>query len=522
MAYSRGNYNFVIDSSFSPLTMQEMLVPFNTYKEVFENTEKVYDDLQQKADTFKYLSKTLPEGSEARKMYEGYANDLYAKSQDFMSNGLSMGNKRGLMEMKRRYQGEIGELARADEALKKEQELRRTVTAKDPSMLYKTDNLTIDDYLNGRTPDSWSISGRELYAQAAAAGKALSSRVFSSGDGGKTLGGYFRDYVQRNGITQDQLNKFREQILNDFSSQVTVLPEFQAEAQMLLDAEGVSDNLSGDNLRRAQQQVIRGLVDGAVYTEAHNPTRDPGVLSASEKQSLQLQKMAQTREAAMRGLRWNPETETYDYLGIEKDPEYQRQAALMRAPYGNPENPNPGTPTYNPGDYEPDPNNPKKVKLKNPLDRASTLMNALSQLDRKDFMKDKNGFSVELKSGNQSKTVNYKYLGVLYKHKPDGSIHAGIIGKDNPNHMWWGMGSNSNVENAMGNYSMNSLDDGASIVSEEEAMQLASPKSPYYKKIRELFTKNGLNPDTETRPWVLIRVPREDGLYDDFGLAIQE
>ena len=320
MAYSRGNYNFVIDSSFSPLTMQEMLVPFNTYKEVFENTEKVYDDLQQKADTFKYLSTTLPEGSEARKMYEGYANDLYAKSQDFMNNGLSMGNKRGLMEMKRRYQGEIGELARADEALKKEQELRRTVAAKDPSMLYKTDNLTIDSFLNGKTPDTWSISGRELYAQAAAAGKALSSRVFSSGDGGKTLGGYFRDYVQRNGITQDQLNKFREQILNDFSSQVTVLPEFQAEAQMLLDAEGVSDNLSGDNLRRAQQQVIRGLVDGAVYTEAHNPTRDPGVMSAYERQSLD-------RQAAAQGLVWNDKTKSFEY-SLERDPTYQRQQKI--------------------------------------------------------------------------------------------------------------------------------------------------------------------------------------------------
>lgn len=320
MAYSRGNYNFVIDSSFSPLTMQEMLVPFNTYKEVFENTEKVYDDLQQKADTFKYLSKTLPEGSEARKMYESYANDLYAKSQDFMNNGLSMGNKRGLMEMKRRYQGEIGELARADEALKKEQELRRTIAAKDPSMLYKTDNLTIDNFLNGNTPDTWSISGRELYAQAAAAGKALSSRVFSSGDGGKTLGGYFRDYVQRNGITQDQLNKFRDQILNDFSSQVTVLPEFQAEAQMLLDAEGVSDNLSGDNLRRAQQQVIRGLVDGAVYTEAHNPTRDPGVMSTYERQSLD-------RQAAAQGLVWNDKTKSFEY-SLEMDPVYQRQQKI--------------------------------------------------------------------------------------------------------------------------------------------------------------------------------------------------
>ena len=33
------NYSFVIDSSFKPFSMQEMLVPFQMYKDTFEKTE---------------------------------------------------------------------------------------------------------------------------------------------------------------------------------------------------------------------------------------------------------------------------------------------------------------------------------------------------------------------------------------------------------------------------------------------------------------------------------------------------
>lgn len=518
MAYSRGNYNFVIDSSFSPLTMQEMLVPFNTYKEVFENTKKEYDDLQQKADTFKYLSTALPEGSEARKMYEGYANDLYAKSQDFMNNGLSMGNKRGLMEMKRRYQGEIGELARADEALKKEQELRRTVAAKDPSMLYKIDNLTIDNFLNGKTPDTWGISGRELYAQAAAAGKAISSRVFSAGDGGKTLGGYFRDYVQRNGITQDQLDQFRDQILNDFSAEVTTLPKFQAAARMILDAEGVTDNLSGDNLRRAQQQVVRGLLDGAIYTEAHNPTRDPGKPSASEEQSLQLQKMAQAREAAMRGLRWNPKTETYDYLGVKKDPEYQRQVELQRALYDTPGNPeDPAIPNL--GDYMRDPNNPGKLILKPYSERASTIENALSLLTKKELGNDE-GFSINVGTKEKPIYKKYKYAGVIHRDKTNGEYYSGKVGvgEDNPSHYGWGFSSNSNVENKWGNFSMEEPDNDASVVPESEALDLYTKNKNIKNNVDKLIKEAGGN--ASNTQWCLIKVPREDDEDPEYAVAI--
>ena len=273
MAYS-GGYNFVIDSSFTPMSLQEMLVPFTAYKDAFEKTEEAYVELSDKSNKFKYLSEQLPEGSKARQIYEGYADTLASQAEDLARNGLTAGNRRALTSLKRRYSGEIGRLEKADEALQKEKELRRARGLQDSSMLYAIDNMGIDDFLDGNSPNLYGISGTELYTRGAAAGKAASSRVFSAGEGGKTLGGYFRDYVQKMGYNAETIARFRQD--------ASAIPELQLAAEDILAERGVLDNLSGAALARARQSVINGIIDGAVYSEQHSPQRDPGVPGWSE------------------------------------------------------------------------------------------------------------------------------------------------------------------------------------------------------------------------------------------------
>ena len=270
-----GNYSFVIDSSFQPFTLQEMLVPFTAYKDVYEKSEEDYMKLTSEADKFKYLSETLPEDSKARQIYEGYANGLRAQAADLAQSGLTMGNRMALTDYKRRYQGEIGRLVEADTAMKAEKELRRKTLAQDPSMLYALENFNIDQFLDSNTPNLYGVSGNTLYAKGAAAGKADSSRVFSAGDAGSTLGGYYRDYVQKMGYNAETIAKFRQDM--------STIPALQQRVDDILAAEGVIGNLTGESLNRARQQVINGIIDGAVYSETHNPQRDLGVMSATEK-----------------------------------------------------------------------------------------------------------------------------------------------------------------------------------------------------------------------------------------------
>lgn len=275
------NFSYVVNSNFSPFTMQEMLVPFNAYKEAFEKTEEAYNALSD-SDKFKYLSKTLPEGSEARQIYEGYANDLQKYATDLSRNGLTMANRSGLTDMRRRYTGEIGRLVQADEAMKEEKKLRQQLNAQDSSTLYATDNLNIDSFLDGNNPNLYHVSGNELYARGAQASKAYSSRIFNTGAGGSTLGGYYIDWVQRNGVSPDSIAAFRKN--------VAAIPELAADVDAILKEKGATQNLTGYNLERARESVINGMIDGAVYQEQHTPQRDLGKLTAAESEDLALKK----------------------------------------------------------------------------------------------------------------------------------------------------------------------------------------------------------------------------------------
>lgn len=275
------DYSFVVSPSFNPFSMQEMLVPFSAYKDAFEKSEEQYDTLTQGADKFKYLSETLPEGSKARQIYEGYANDLRTQAEDLAHNGLTMGNRRALTSLKKRYQGEMGRILQADEAMREEKKLRQSLGTQDTSLLYANDNLNIDDFLDGNTPNLYRISGNELYTRGAAAGKAASSRIFSAGDAGSTLNGYYRDYVQKMGYSPETIRKFYEDM--------STIPELQRAANAILEERGVNENLSGYNLRRARQSVINGMIDGAVYQENHSPQRDLGVLTPMEQNQITMQ-----------------------------------------------------------------------------------------------------------------------------------------------------------------------------------------------------------------------------------------
>ena len=319
---SNGNYSYVIDNSFQPFSMQEMLVPFSAYKEAYEKSEEQYNELSEKADKFKYLSETLPEGSKARELYEGYANDLTKQAEDLAHNGLSMSNRRALTSMRRRYQGEIGRLLQADEAMREEKKLRRSLSAQDSSMLYATDNLNIDSFLDGETPNLFNISGNELYTRGAAAGKAASSRVFSAGDAGSTLNGYYRDYVQKMGYSRDTIQKFYKDM--------SAIPELQMAADAILEERGVNQNLTGYNLQRARQSVINGMIDGTIYQENHNPQRDLGVLTETEKQQMDLTRRGQNISLASQGLTYDEKTGTISY-DPTKDPALQKASAIAQA-----------------------------------------------------------------------------------------------------------------------------------------------------------------------------------------------
>ena len=496
MPYNRNNYSFVIDSSFQPFSMQEMLQPLAAYKSAYEQAEQQYEDIASQ-DIFKYLN-NLPEGSKSKAIYDNYMTELNKQSDDLSKNGLNMGNRRALLNLRKRYKSEIGRLEAANTALQEEKKLRRQMNAKDSSMLYATDNMSLDEFLDGSTPNLYNISGTELYTRGAAAGKSASSRVYSAGDEGSTLGGYYRKWVERNGYSKESMDAFR--------ANAAAIPELQQAADAILAERGVMDNLTGANLERARQSVLNGIIDGAVYQESVKPVRDAGVMSASE------------RDSSARG--WASHNLQKQKFNMEKQ-EWEDQRRL-RYTFDDKGNVTGLNPEYVSSGYEVDPNT-GKLKKKAKSTTAQTPEQKAENSKQKELLKlgksdlgHNEGFDVTFGSDRH----HYNYIGAISKHGD--KWHHGAIGDDNPGHNFlrgWGFGSTSNVENIWGNFSAEGSDSNSMrVLSPDEMLRLVSTDTDLLQAIQERAQAMGVDPNTADIQ--LIEVPNEKGGGGEKGYLI--
>lgn len=312
---------FTVGSNFHPFSMEEMLVPFQLYKDAYEKTENAYTDLADKADKFKYLADTLPEGSKAREIYEGYANGLSQQAEDLAHNGLSQANRRALTSYKRRYQGEIGRLDKADTALQEEIKRRQTLDANDSSRLYAKDtiNLNIDDFLDGSRPNDYSVSGNDLYKRGLEIGTSGSSRIYSSPTVSNLTKAY-QDIIQTQGYSPELIAKFRQDLAS--------IPEFQQAIESTLKEKGVTQNLTGDNLARARESVINGVVNGITFKRSDNVQQNPDYITAYQQKQLAQAQDSLKLQAAGAGMK---KGKNGNWVWDENiDPSFQKAKAVAK------------------------------------------------------------------------------------------------------------------------------------------------------------------------------------------------
>lgn len=501
------NYSFVIDSSFKPFSMQEMLVPFQMYKDAFEKTEDAYVDLSQKADTFKYLSETLPEDSKARQIYEGYANGLAEQAEDLAQNGLSMANRRALTSYKRRYQGEIGRLNKADEALQEERKRRLALSSNDSSTLYANDNISIDDFLDNNKPNLYSVSGNDLYKRGLEIGASGSSRMYSDPEVSQVTK-YYQDIFNTQGITPEAIAAFRRDL--------STIPEFADAVTSTLKEKGVTDNLTGSNYERAKESVINGIINGAIYKRNDSIQRDYSVMTASEA-------AADKRQREQNQL----QREQFKYMKQKDQREenffYTHDANGNRTGYnttilvGNGENvpngfyrdPKDGQLKRTPKEYKPDASSPTGLVKDDSSDSSNSKQeqydNKLLALTSDDLANNK-GFDVQA-NGNR---YHYNYIGAIAAQ--NGGWVSGAIGDDVP-HRGWGFTSSSNVMNKWGNFSAENADDtgkkGMRVLSTSEMQTLLANNPELSNEIGKRI--KAANVDPNSADIQIIEVPNEKG-----------
>lgn len=266
MPYRKNDYSFVIDSSFQPFSMQEMLVPFTMYKDAYEKSEAAYDELSQKAGDFEYLASTLPEGSRARDIYEGYANDLKAQAADLSHNGLSMNNRRALASLKQRYEGEIGRLKKIDAIRKAQIEEQKKLALQDPTRLFSREAAMtpFDDYLDNPDLSYNSYSGALLAQQVGQAASAI-AKSLTNYSNGQPIDKYTKTWLEQHGFTPAQV---AQAIQNPDSPGADAV--LKTLVQNTIDNSGIAGWADPATLNQAYAYARQGLWNAVGQTQVHS------------------------------------------------------------------------------------------------------------------------------------------------------------------------------------------------------------------------------------------------------------
>lgn len=267
------NYSLVLNNRFQNRSFDDLLKPLAMYTDVYNEQENAIGELEIKAGIWENMANQETDPV-AYAQYKRYADDLQQQANALAASGLNPQTRRNVLNMKKRYASEIVPIEQAYTALQEERKLRRN--NKDQSTLYADDNLSIDSFLGGKTPNLYNVSGNELYQRGAQAAQSASSREYYDTKV-KPLTKYYQEMIQTVGYSPELMYQFRQDM--------AAIPELRDEVYSILKEKGVKDNLTGANYARAMESVINGMVDGAIYKEARNTHQNQGVLTAAQAAS---------------------------------------------------------------------------------------------------------------------------------------------------------------------------------------------------------------------------------------------
>ena len=255
MPYRRNNFDFVVDSSFQPFSMQELLTPFVMYKEEYDKQSAAFDELSEKAGDMKYFAQNLPEGSRARQIYDTYANDLKAQADEMARNGLSVNSRRALTDLKRRYAGEIGMLEKANTLRMAQMKEQHDLGVKDPTLLFSREAKfsSLDDYLDNPDLTYQSYSGALLAKQVNDAAASISKSLVDYMNG-KPLDGNTRTWLQQHGLTAMEV---AQAIANPQSMQSSKV--LNTLMSSVMESSGITSWADPATLKRAYLYASQGL-----------------------------------------------------------------------------------------------------------------------------------------------------------------------------------------------------------------------------------------------------------------------
>lgn len=245
----------VIDSKFRPFSYDELIKPLMQYKETYDKLETDYSNLAAQAELWKDVA-NQQQNPEAYAIYSKYAKDLDTMAES-LSKGMLIGDRAKFTNLKRRYASEIGAIAKADEEVKKADELRLKVG---PDAIFQNNSYKLDDALHGKKINNNYQSRDAITKRTAAMTEAAMVSAMKDPEFQKAMGDQYWMLTQHTGGSYEDL---KAAIANNAQAQNRFA---EIKAQVMKDA-------GYDRYDAMGKQAIEDAINTGLYAGLDKPAR---------------------------------------------------------------------------------------------------------------------------------------------------------------------------------------------------------------------------------------------------------
>lgn len=250
-----------IGSKFQPYTLAEMLVPYQAYKQEFDKREELYNTYAENAGLIgSQLDDTLDKDL-VDTVYNPYMQELSQAASELSSKGLSPENRKNLQNLRRRFGSDIAPIKVASEARAEARKNWDKLSSQDKTLMTNANPYyqAVSSYMNGKSPETYYVSGNELYGRGKALAEAFSKTLREVPNGealANTLGGQYYRITKQYGPDSKQMQDF----MNDVADSI---PELRSQVDDILSNTDIGKKGFTDTDRnKARQYIIEGMKAG--------------------------------------------------------------------------------------------------------------------------------------------------------------------------------------------------------------------------------------------------------------------
>lgn len=250
-----------IGSKFQPYTLAEMLVPYQTYKQEFDKREELYNTYAENAGLIgSQLDDTLDKDL-MDTVYNPYMQELNQAAATLSSKGLSSENRKTLQNLRRRFGSDIAPIKVATEARAEARKNWDKLSSQDRTLMTNANPYyqAVSNYMNGKSPETYYVSGNELYGRGKALAEAFSRTLRDVPEGealASTLGGQYYRITKQYGPDSKQMQDFMNDVVGS-------IPELRSQIEDILNNTDIGkQGFTKEDRNKAEQYIIEGMKAG--------------------------------------------------------------------------------------------------------------------------------------------------------------------------------------------------------------------------------------------------------------------